>query len=131
MTPTQSDQSAAEERTLEVGQFLGALAGMSPDDALAAIVVEMAWTRKEHDDIHKEMGDLPRSQKALARELAIRAQRCISYRKGLDRSRRHYQDLIERRDRHSLWKEAVTEVCGAEALQAVFAYMSTKRKQPA
>lgn len=116
------------ETRFDFAAFFASLSGMTPDEALASCVVESEWVKQEVAALHQQIGELPRSAKAEAKALALQAQEGTAYRKRLEGQRRHYQDFIDRRDRHSLWKEAVTAVCGPEALASVFAYMSAKRK---
>jgi hypothetical protein len=120
--PTSSDAERLED-------FFEAHAYLDSHAGLASCEVELAWAKTEIESVHRKMGELPRSAKAEAKELALYLQRLQSHVRRLKPFMGRFREEVERKDRHGMWVDAVTAVCGPEKLTQVMRWMADERKR--
>lgn len=108
--------------------FFSSLASMTHEEAIAACDAEIIWAKAEASRMAGELAKLPRGEKQKGREMALEMTRLHKHANHVKVRRASHAEIVARREKHTLWCEAVTAVCGADKLADVFSYMKNKRR---
>lgn len=112
-----------------MSDFQSTLAGMEPEEALAACEVQREEWRRQIAILGIERDNLPRHDKQGAHEKMAEIHRITSKVKSLRPIIQNYRADADRQLNHSLWTLAVRELFGDDAPRRCYDWMKAERKR--